>query len=286
MPRVPMNLLFDDIEVIESVGDPSAVEVSGISHDSRRVVPGDLFCCVPGRCQRWARPRRRGGGPWRHRPPVRALHSRADRPGRGADPDRAGHHAPGHGPAGRRLLRLPRPRSVDDRRDGNQRQDDGDAVAGRPPRARPAVRRMSWGRCRGRGRRPRPPRCSGCWPACATARSPTAIVMRSPWRCRATRWSKHGSRASISTSRSSPTSATTTSTTTGRWRSTSRRRRCSSPRATRCAASSTRTIPGVNVSWSTPASPPSPCITVTPPTLCCVPATRSSPGAGSGSSPR
>src|SRR5271154_5363029 len=48
MPRVPMNLLFDDIEVIESVGDPSSVEVSGISHDSRRVVPGDLFCCVPG----------------------------------------------------------------------------------------------------------------------------------------------------------------------------------------------------------------------------------------------
>jgi UDP-N-acetylmuramoyl-L-alanyl-D-glutamate--2,6-diaminopimelate ligase len=44
-----MNLLFDDIEVIESVGDPSSVEVRGISHDSRRVVPGDLFCCVPGR---------------------------------------------------------------------------------------------------------------------------------------------------------------------------------------------------------------------------------------------
>jgi UDP-N-acetylmuramoyl-L-alanyl-D-glutamate--2,6-diaminopimelate ligase len=43
-----MNLLFDDIEVIESVGDPSSVEVSGISHDSRRVVPGDLFCCIPG----------------------------------------------------------------------------------------------------------------------------------------------------------------------------------------------------------------------------------------------
>jgi UDP-N-acetylmuramoyl-L-alanyl-D-glutamate--2,6-diaminopimelate ligase len=44
-----MNLLFDDIEVIESVGDPSSREVGGISHDSRRVVPGDLFCCVPGR---------------------------------------------------------------------------------------------------------------------------------------------------------------------------------------------------------------------------------------------
>jgi UDP-N-acetylmuramoyl-L-alanyl-D-glutamate--2,6-diaminopimelate ligase len=48
MRTVPMNLLFDDIEVIETVGDPSAVEVGGITHDSRRVVPGDLFCCVPG----------------------------------------------------------------------------------------------------------------------------------------------------------------------------------------------------------------------------------------------
>ncbi len=48
MRTVPMNLLFDDIEVIESVGDASAVEVGGITHDSRRVVPGDLFCCVPG----------------------------------------------------------------------------------------------------------------------------------------------------------------------------------------------------------------------------------------------
>jgi UDP-N-acetylmuramoyl-L-alanyl-D-glutamate--2,6-diaminopimelate ligase len=43
-----MNLLFDDIEVLETVGDPSAVDVGGITHDSRRVVPGDLFCCVPG----------------------------------------------------------------------------------------------------------------------------------------------------------------------------------------------------------------------------------------------
>ena len=31
MSRVPMNLLFDDIEVIESVGDPSAVEVPGVA---------------------------------------------------------------------------------------------------------------------------------------------------------------------------------------------------------------------------------------------------------------
>ncbi|HEX3793277.1 MAG TPA: UDP-N-acetylmuramoyl-L-alanyl-D-glutamate--2,6-diaminopimelate ligase [Acidimicrobiales bacterium] len=43
-----MNLLFDDIDVIETAGDPSAVTISGIAHDSRRVVPGDLFCCVPG----------------------------------------------------------------------------------------------------------------------------------------------------------------------------------------------------------------------------------------------
>ena len=48
MPTVPMNLLFDDIEVIESMGDPASVLVGGIAHDSRRVRPGDLFCCVPG----------------------------------------------------------------------------------------------------------------------------------------------------------------------------------------------------------------------------------------------
>ncbi len=48
MRTVPMNLLFDDIDVLETVGDPAAVEVGGIAHDSRRVVPGDLFCCVPG----------------------------------------------------------------------------------------------------------------------------------------------------------------------------------------------------------------------------------------------
>jgi UDP-N-acetylmuramoyl-L-alanyl-D-glutamate--2,6-diaminopimelate ligase len=48
MRTVQMNLLFDDIEVIESAGDPTTVDISGIAHDSRRVVPGDLFCCVPG----------------------------------------------------------------------------------------------------------------------------------------------------------------------------------------------------------------------------------------------
>jgi UDP-N-acetylmuramoyl-L-alanyl-D-glutamate--2,6-diaminopimelate ligase len=48
MRTVPMNLLLDDIDVLETVGDPSNVHVGGIAHDSRRVVPGDLFCCVPG----------------------------------------------------------------------------------------------------------------------------------------------------------------------------------------------------------------------------------------------
>src|SRR5580692_148770 len=48
VPTVQMNLLFDDIAVIETAGDPTAVDVRGIAHDSRRVVPGDLFCCVPG----------------------------------------------------------------------------------------------------------------------------------------------------------------------------------------------------------------------------------------------
>ncbi len=48
MRTVQMNLLFDDIEVIESAGDPATVDIAGIAHDSRRVVPGDLFCCVPG----------------------------------------------------------------------------------------------------------------------------------------------------------------------------------------------------------------------------------------------
>jgi UDP-N-acetylmuramoyl-L-alanyl-D-glutamate--2,6-diaminopimelate ligase len=45
---VQMNFLLDDIEVTETVGNAAAVDVHGIAHDSRRVVPGDLFCCVPG----------------------------------------------------------------------------------------------------------------------------------------------------------------------------------------------------------------------------------------------
>lgn len=45
---VQMNLLLDEIDVLETTGDPSAADVHGIAHDSRQVVPGDLFCCLPG----------------------------------------------------------------------------------------------------------------------------------------------------------------------------------------------------------------------------------------------
>jgi UDP-N-acetylmuramoyl-L-alanyl-D-glutamate--2,6-diaminopimelate ligase len=43
-----MNLLLDEIDVVETAGDPAAVEIHGIAHDSRQVRPGDLFCCLPG----------------------------------------------------------------------------------------------------------------------------------------------------------------------------------------------------------------------------------------------
>lgn len=44
-----MTLLLDAITPVETTGEPTGVEVGGIEHDSRRVVPGDLFCCLPGR---------------------------------------------------------------------------------------------------------------------------------------------------------------------------------------------------------------------------------------------
>jgi UDP-N-acetylmuramoyl-L-alanyl-D-glutamate--2,6-diaminopimelate ligase len=45
---VRMTRLLDEIDVLETSGDLDAVEVLGIEHDSRRVVPGDLFCCLRG----------------------------------------------------------------------------------------------------------------------------------------------------------------------------------------------------------------------------------------------
>lgn len=46
---VRMTSLLDEIDLLETSGDPGTVEVSGIEHDSRRVAPGDLFCCLVGR---------------------------------------------------------------------------------------------------------------------------------------------------------------------------------------------------------------------------------------------
>ena len=43
-----LSALLDGLDVHEVRGDAS-VEVTGVTHDSRRVAPGFLFCCVPGR---------------------------------------------------------------------------------------------------------------------------------------------------------------------------------------------------------------------------------------------
>ena len=43
-----MNLLLDEIDVLETAGDPRAVDVVGVAYDSRKVDPGDLFFCIPG----------------------------------------------------------------------------------------------------------------------------------------------------------------------------------------------------------------------------------------------
>ena len=44
-----MTLLLDDIDVLGTSGDPGRVDVTQVEHDSRRVVPGTLFCCLVGR---------------------------------------------------------------------------------------------------------------------------------------------------------------------------------------------------------------------------------------------
>jgi UDP-N-acetylmuramoyl-L-alanyl-D-glutamate--2,6-diaminopimelate ligase len=49
LATVQMNLLLDEVDVLEVSGDPAAVAVTTIEHDSRRVTPGALFCCLPGR---------------------------------------------------------------------------------------------------------------------------------------------------------------------------------------------------------------------------------------------
>jgi len=48
-PPVRMTLLLDEIDVLETSGRPDAVDVTSVEHDSRRVTPGALFCCLVGR---------------------------------------------------------------------------------------------------------------------------------------------------------------------------------------------------------------------------------------------
>jgi len=43
-----MTDLLEGIDLVEVRGDPAAVEVTSIEHDSRTVTPGALFCCLPG----------------------------------------------------------------------------------------------------------------------------------------------------------------------------------------------------------------------------------------------
>ncbi len=44
-----LDRLLGELEVLEIRGDPGATEVTAVTHDSRSVAPGALFCCVPGR---------------------------------------------------------------------------------------------------------------------------------------------------------------------------------------------------------------------------------------------
>jgi UDP-N-acetylmuramoyl-L-alanyl-D-glutamate--2,6-diaminopimelate ligase len=45
---VRLDRLLDQVEVLDQVGDPSTVEVSGVTHETRAVTPGALFCCLRG----------------------------------------------------------------------------------------------------------------------------------------------------------------------------------------------------------------------------------------------
>jgi UDP-N-acetylmuramoyl-L-alanyl-D-glutamate--2,6-diaminopimelate ligase len=43
-----LDRLLGRVEVLASHGDPSEVDVSSVSHDTRSTGPGSLFCCLPG----------------------------------------------------------------------------------------------------------------------------------------------------------------------------------------------------------------------------------------------
>ena len=156
---------------------PSATQllgqVGGISHDSRRVVPGDLFCCVPGRVS------------------DGHVHA-AEAVDRGAIgllcehfiPELVDHDvvqariAPGTAPVMARLasfygypardLLMVGVTGTNGKTTVTQLLGDLLSATGRPTN----VMRTA---AENRGRHPRRPRCSRSWPGCATARSPMAI---------------------------------------------------------------------------------------------------------------
>ena len=43
-----LDRLLGELEVLEFRGDPAGTDISAITHDSRAVAPGSLFCCVTG----------------------------------------------------------------------------------------------------------------------------------------------------------------------------------------------------------------------------------------------
>jgi UDP-N-acetylmuramoyl-L-alanyl-D-glutamate--2,6-diaminopimelate ligase len=43
-----LDQLLGGVEVLDVRGDPASTDVTAITHDSRAVVPGSLFCCIPG----------------------------------------------------------------------------------------------------------------------------------------------------------------------------------------------------------------------------------------------
>ena len=43
-----LDQLLGGVEVLDVRGDPASTDVTAITHDSRAVLPGSLFCCVPG----------------------------------------------------------------------------------------------------------------------------------------------------------------------------------------------------------------------------------------------
>ncbi len=129
---VHMTDLLDDVDLVALRGDAAATEIGSIEFDSRAVRRGSLFCCVPGT--------RTDGH----------LHA-ADAVRRGAvalvceyDLDQPVTEVlvrPGDGPhrdGGDRgsVPRTSRTRADHHRRDGDQRQDDGDPSRSRRPRLR------------------------------------------------------------------------------------------------------------------------------------------------------